>query len=321
MTAKPPNDSDETSLDQAARAAWFYYIAGDTQDQVARKMGISRQRAQRLVSKAVAEGLIRVRLDHRMERCLAMEADLIRKYGLRLCRVAPGLGVGVDPIKAIAPVAAEEFERVLSAPDPIVVGLGTGRALRAMAEALRPMDCPHHRMVSLIGNIAPDGSASSFDVTMRLADKVNAPHYPMPIPVVTSTSAEKKFLVSLPPIKKARELAENAAFTFVGIGQLDGEPPLLKDGFVTRNELDELSDGGAVGEIVGWAYDKSGQYLATELSDRVGGVRVYSNDDRLAVGVAAGVPKRVAIQAALTGRIVNGLITDEDTAEFLLSDD
>ena len=48
-------------LDDAARAGWLYYVAGNTQDQIAAKLGISRQTAQRLVSLAMSEGLIRVR--------------------------------------------------------------------------------------------------------------------------------------------------------------------------------------------------------------------------------------------------------------------
>ena len=56
----------ETSnrLDDAARAGWLYYVAGRTQDEIASTMGISRQSAQRLVSLAVSERLIKVRLDH-----------------------------------------------------------------------------------------------------------------------------------------------------------------------------------------------------------------------------------------------------------------
>jgi len=48
-------------LDDAARAGWLYYVAGRTQDEIAAAMSISRQSAQRLVSLAVAERLIKVR--------------------------------------------------------------------------------------------------------------------------------------------------------------------------------------------------------------------------------------------------------------------
>ena len=69
MTRKSDADSDR--LDDAARAGWLYYIAGNTQDEIAKKLGVSRQTAQRLVSLAVSEKLIKVRLDHPIGRWLA----------------------------------------------------------------------------------------------------------------------------------------------------------------------------------------------------------------------------------------------------------
>ena len=116
-----------TLLDEAARAGWLYYVAGMTQDQIATELGVSRQRAQRLVSKAMAEGLVRVRLGHRIGRCLELETDLIRRFGLQQARVAPDLGAGSDPSRASTVArgwAASRISRVSSSA-PSVVGTGT----------------------------------------------------------------------------------------------------------------------------------------------------------------------------------------------------
>jgi DNA-binding transcriptional regulator LsrR (DeoR family) len=40
---------------------------------------------------------------------------------------------------------------------------------------------------------------------------------------------------------------------------------------------------------------------------------------RLRICIGHGAPKVAALRAALTGRIVNGLVTDEDTAKALLA--
>ena len=62
-------DREESRLDDAARAGWLYYVAGNTQDEIAHKLGISRQSAQRLVSLAISKKLIKVRLDHPIASC------------------------------------------------------------------------------------------------------------------------------------------------------------------------------------------------------------------------------------------------------------
>jgi len=311
-------DPEPTLHDDAARAGWLYYVGGMTQDQIAAELGVSRQRAQRLVSRAMAEGLIQVRLNHRIGACLDLEAALTVRFGLTRARVVPGLGPGADPVRAIAPAAAAELERFLRMPAPLVIGLGTGRAMRGMIDAMVEMEATQHRLVSLIGNIAPDGSASFFDVVMRIADKVRAPHYPMPVPVISPTPEENAAFHRLGPVQKVVALASAADVIFVGVGQMSNDAPLLADGFVTRAELDEMQAAGAAGEVAGWVFDSEGRYLDLGTNTRTGGVRVAPGLDRPAIGIAAGASKEPAIFAALKSRIINGLVTDEPTARLLL---
>ncbi|TIR71834.1 MAG: sugar-binding transcriptional regulator, partial [Mesorhizobium sp.] len=83
-------ETGSTRLDDAARAGWLYYVAGNTQDQIAAKLGISRQTAQRLVSLAMSsEGLIKVRVDHPIANCLDLAARLKSRFALDLVEVVP----------------------------------------------------------------------------------------------------------------------------------------------------------------------------------------------------------------------------------------
>jgi DNA-binding transcriptional regulator LsrR (DeoR family) len=312
------HEPEPTLHDDAARAGWLYYVGGLTQDQIAAELGVSRQRAQRLVSRAMAEGLIQVRLNHRIGACLELEAALTSRFQLTRCRVAPGLGTGIDPARAVAPAAAAELERVLRISTPQVIAFGTGRALRAMAEQFTFAEPVKHRIVSLLGNIAPDGSATLYDVISRIAEKLNATYYPMPVPVISDTPEEREFFMHLRPVRTVFELARKADVTFVGVGQMGPDAPLALDGFVTPDVLGNLQSLGAVGEIGSWIYDRSGRYIDSPRNALVGGVRVEPGQAQPVIAVAAGAAKVPAIHAALLGRIVNGLVTDEPTATALL---
>lgn len=312
-------EPDATLQDEAARAGWLYYVGGMTQDQIASELSVSRQRAQRLVSRAMAEGLIHVRLEHKIGSCLHLEAEMTRRFGLTHCRVAPGLGAGVDPTRAISGPAAALLESFLARPEPLIIALGTGRALRAMVEELTAQECERHRIVSLIGNIAPDGSASFYDVIMRIADKLHAPHYPMPVPVISDSPAERAQFHALRRVQAVVGLAQQADVTFIGVGQMSDDAPLFKDGFVTRGQLSETQGLGAVGEIAGWVYDANGRYIDCPSNERVGGVRIEPHRAAPVIAIAAGVTKVPAIRAALAGGLINGLVTDEPTASALLT--
>ena len=316
MARKP--ESEATRLDDAARAGWLYYIAGNTQDEIASKLGVSRQTAQRLVSLAVSARLIKVRLDHPIAHCLDLSQRLKDKFGLDLCEVVPADPASASTMLGVAEATAAELERRLESRHPIIVALGSGRTLRAAADQLPPMDCPQHKIVSLVGNIATDGSASFYDVITRVADAVRAPHYPMPLPVIASSVSEKKLLLAQKPVKHVIDLAHQADVTFVGVGHLGDSAPLLQDGFVSRDEMRALMKAGAIGEITGWAFDRSGQMVEGLTNDRVASVALDRPAKRLIIGAVMGPANVDALSGALTGRLVNGLITNEAMAERLL---
>ena len=312
-------EADGERLDDAARAGWLYFIAGNTQDQIARKLNTSRPTAQRLVSLALSRRLITFRLDHPIAACMELAALLADRYRLKHCDVVPTDPNNLVSVAGVAASAAAYLERTLAATKPLIIALGTGRTLRAAVDQIRPMECPHHQLVSLVGNIAPDGSASFFDTLTRLADLTKALHYPIPLPVVAATRDERDLLVAIEPVRRVHALAARADLTIVGVGQMDADAQQFIDGFISREELIELMRAGAAGEVVGWAYDHSGRVLSGLTNARITSVPHRPQEDRLVVGVAVGPPKVRSIYSALNGRILTGLITDEATASALLA--
>jgi DNA-binding transcriptional regulator LsrR (DeoR family) len=306
-------------LDDAARAGWLYYVAGNTQDQIAAKLGISRQSAQRLVSLAMSEGLIKVRVDHPIAACLDLATRLAQRFALDLVEVVPSDPASTSTTIGVAEAGAAEIEKRLKSEKPIVMAIGTGRTLKAAIEQLPPMDCPQHRIVSLTGNIAPDGSAAFYNVIFTMADRIKARFFPMPLPVIASSAEERAMLHSQPMIQPTLELAARADVTFVGIGDLGPKAPLHEDGFITDAELKALQKAGGVAEIMGWVFDREGRLIDGVTNDRVASAPLPSRERSLVVALAMGENKLPGILAAVTRRLVNGLITDERTAAALLA--
>ena len=252
---------------------------------------------------AVSEKLIKVRLDHPIAHCMELAARLRERFGLTLCEIVPSDPTSTSGSLGIAEATAADMEQRLKSLHPIVLAIGSGRSLRAAVEQLQPMDCPHHKIVSLVGNIGPDGSASFYDVIVRIADAVQAPHYPLPLPVIASTSHEQRLFFDQPSVRQIVSLAQSADVTYVGIGDLGANPPLLQDGFITRMELQALERAGAVGEIIGWAFDGEGNLIEGLTNDRVASVKLECPARRLTVGVSMGEAKVRAIGAALKGKL------------------
>lgn len=115
-----------------------------------------------------------------------------------------------------------------------------------------------------------------------------------------------------------KPLAEQAKATFVGIGQIAWNAPLHQNGFI-NDEVAELVELGAVGEVAGWAYDRYGVLLQQGTNSRVASVPLEQPAQRLVIGVAGDVKKVEAILAALRGKLISGLIVDEVAAQAILS--
>lgn len=301
-------------LEQAARAAWLAHVAGKTQDEIAGIMGVSRQTAQRLVAQAMAEGLVKIRIDHPFAQCLELAAALRERWGLAFCEIAPSDA----PEAGVPHHTAAAMEDWLRRPEALTLAIGTGRTLRASVAQLPHIDCPQHRIVSLTGNIATDGSTAYYNVLFSLSEMVTARSFPLPLSVILPSVEERLAMTRQPGIRHVIDMSARAEVAFVGVGEMDERAPLMLDGFLTRADLDAVIAAGAVGEITGWAYDGDGQLIPGLSNDRVASAPIPPRDSTLVIASAWGAKKVPALRGALQGRLISGLISDAATAQALL---
>ncbi len=308
----------DRKLDLAARAAWLYYVAGRRQEEIAAQLNVSRQAVQRLVSLAVSEKLIKFRLDHPIAECMALGEELCARFALDYCSVQPTDLSSEQPGAGIAIAAAEHLTTYLAEREPLIVAFSTGRTLRAVADEMPAMDCPQHKLVSLVGTISRDGQASSYEVVRRFAERTGAQCFPIPTPVVANSVEERRLLQSQRSFAVVRELASRAVVAFVGVGNIGWQSPMHRDHFVTDQEISELIDQGAVGEIAGWAYDSAGRIVESSINERNAALPLTDLKNTRMIGVSGSPDRVIAISAALRGGLLGGLITDERTALALL---
>ena len=113
-------------------------------------------------------------------------------------------------------------------------------------------------------------------------------------------------------------LASKADISFVSISPLLIDSPFLREGFMEKAELEKLIMTGACGEILGQVFDEHGTIINSTFNERLAGVRIEPPTSRLIIGISGGSSKHRPILAALRGQWINGLVTDEITARYLL---
>lgn len=310
----------ERRLDLAARAAWLYHAKGQRQDEIARALNISRQVVQRLIAMAASEHLIRFQLVYSLAECVDLGERLRDRFGLDYVEIVPSVASRADNIISVATAAAFFLESLFSQTEPTTVGIGGRRVISQAAVRVTPMDRPMHRLVSLMGNITREGRAGHYDVILGLAERINAQCYPLPMPVVANTVEEKTLLQAQMSIRAALDLIKEASALMMGICHVTPDAPFYRDGFITKEELKKVIAAGAVGELLGYCFDAEGNLLDVGYHERLTSFRLPSPATRRTLIVQCGLERVPAIRAALTGRLANGLITDEETAAHLLDE-
>ncbi|WP_111412616.1 sugar-binding transcriptional regulator [Billgrantia lactosivorans] len=315
-------DKFELKLDQAARAAWLSYVGGRTQDEIASQLGVSRPGVQRLLALARQEGLVKVHIDHPLANCMVMSDAILQRFGLEFCDVVPA-----DPeapessAHYLAVAGAERLSKLIERSEPLTLSLGTGRSVRATVESLSRIERPQHRFVSLVGNVARDGSANRYDGVMVLADKTGGERFLLPAPVVAGTVEEKEAMLGQRLFQAIVEVAKDAEAAYIGVGRIDRQATLFQDHFISEAELDELLARQAVGELLGWPLDRHGEVIDCSITRRVTSLPLAMFRDQTLVALAGGRDKGPAILAALRGGWLKGLVTDESAARFILERD
>ena len=248
-----------------------------------------------------------------------MLAEALReRFDLAYCAVEPVDPTADSPRASIAAGAAEYLSTFLAQKSPLVIAFSTGRTLRAMVEEVPVIACPQHKIISLVGAITREGLASSYEVVMKLAERTGAQCFPMPTPVIASSVEERRLLQTQRSYTKIQGLGEQVTAAFVGISEIGWQAPIHRDQFITDRELADLIDKGAVGEIAGWAFDSSGRLVESDTNDRNAGLPLSELGKAAIIGIGGGFKKVTAIRSALCGRLISGLITDEQTAAAVL---
>ncbi|WP_158785223.1 sugar-binding transcriptional regulator [Pantoea sp. BAV 3049] len=309
----------DKKLDQAARAAWMYYVAGETQHDIADKLGVSRQVAQRLIALAAEQGLVSVNITHPVADCMTLAQQLKERFDLQVCQVVPSSGVEGDGLqKMIAVAGAEVMAQTLKLDQAQIVAVGSGRTLRATIDELPEFDKPQHSCVSLIGAIASDGSCTRYDVPLWMAEKTQGRYFILPAPLYADSAEDRDLWCNHRIYRTVTEKSEQADVLFVGIGQVNAGCPLNADGFISDRQVATLESQGVAAEIVGHFIGQNGERLNSELDERLTSVRLTAHSGRNIIAFAGGSDKHQAIAAVLKGRWVRGLITDEESARFAL---
>lgn len=304
--------------DDLIEAAWLYHIGQMSQEEVSRRMGLSRFKVLRLLAEARERGLVRITLEHETARTLALADRLTRRYGLTEAQVAPDAGEGEAAARrAVGQLAAGYLARI-GRDGPLTVGVGWGRTVAAMADAVSGLRNPALRFVSLMGSMTRASATSPLDVCVRLAALTGGSAVFLPAPFLADSAEDAACIMAQRLVAEALEVARGAGHMIVSVGECTPGALLATSGVLSPADAAELAAAGAVADTTGKFFRADGTLAPTGLNDRAPSIGLADLRRSDVLLLAAGAPKARAARAVLSAGFVDRLIVDEALASLLL---
>ena len=305
--------------DDVAQAAWLYYVGNLSQQDVSKRLGISRFKVLRMLADARQQGLVRISVEHRTARTLSLADELMSAFGLQEAQVAPVDGDEDLARNAVAILASGYLSRIAGGEGPMTVGVGWGRTLSAMADNLTGVRNSDLTFVSLMGSVTHASHTAPGDVCVRLAAQTGGRAVLMPAPFVTDSEAACKGIMSQRLVRDAMAVASAADHALMSVGECREGAILFDSDIFSADQIRQLQDADVVGDCCGVFYKADGTIADVELNRCTPCVRPVDMARMDTVLLAGGLNKLAATLAVLRAGFVKRLFVDDGLAVALLA--
>ncbi|MFQ3565855.1 MAG: sugar-binding domain-containing protein [Aggregatilineales bacterium] len=304
--------------DLLVRMARLHYEDNLSQREIAKQLQISVSSVSRALKQARDQGIVEIRIHDPGSRIASLEASLKKRYGLEAAVVVASAS-SEEATRASLGRAVADFVGTFIHKDSII-GVSDGMTVAAVATSLRAPQPLNVQVVPLVGGVGmPDMYTHPIEVASTVARNLGGITRQLNAPAIVQDAIIRVALLSNPVVSSVFQLIEQCDVAIVGVGAVTEETAMVRNGVMTPLEIEQARMLGAVGAICARFYDAEGMPIHSDLDDRT----VSASIDQLrriqhTIAVAIGTSKTAAIRAALRGKIVRALGTDQTTAADIL---
>lgn len=300
--------------------ARLYHVHGVRQREIGTRLGMSQARVSRVLRQAEELGIVRTVIAVPDGLYPELEEAIERQFGLRQVHVVDA-AAGPEVASVLGRAAARQLGDAMVG--AVTVGFTSwSRTLQTMAFALPELPRTRTRhVVEMLGDLgSPSMQHSAARSTQAMATALGAEPVFLRTPGVVATASLRASALRDVHIQRALGLLDDLDIAFVGVGPPSVHSQLQAgDSYFSPDQLAEVRAAGAVSQLNQRFLDQDGRPLRTVLDDLVVGSSLEQlSSARRRIVVAGGENKQAPIAAALRGGWIDVLVTDLDTARYLV---
>ncbi|NBI28512.1 sugar-binding transcriptional regulator [Chengkuizengella marina] len=309
---------EKEKLNKMIEVSKLYYLLDYNQNDIAKKLGISRPTVSRLLQQAKQEGIVEIKIKDPTENVENLSQKLEQKFNLKKAIVThvPQYEDGI--IKTyLGEKTASYLHEIVK--DDDIIGVTWGTTMHHVAVELKQKAVKNVKVVQLKGSVSHSETNTYANEILYLFGKAfeTSPIH-LPLPAIVDHVVVKQAMEADRHINKILELGKQSNIALYTIGPIKSESLLFKLGYFTDEDL-EMIYSKAVGDICSKFFDRDGEICSKELNARTLGIALDElKKKEYSILVAGGAQKVEGIYGALKGGFTNVLVTDQFTAQFLI---
>ena len=303
------------------KIAWAYYINNNTQQQIADKMNLSRVKVTRYLQKARDMGIVKISVALDDAYCFEKEERLKELLKIDEVSVIPSIDNEQKCDNGVGVASATRLNQLLTADD--ILGVAWGLTLYIIAKNLKPVKRKNGKqieVVQLMGGLTNSDKVNPEEIVKMIASRLDARGNWMNMPAIVGSKQARDILMNDASVAQIFQKTKECTICLLGLGNLTEASSLYLTGSYSKEDLRVLKEAGAVGDILSRPYDIYGNPIEIPLSERI--IAVQLNEIKMIkkrIAVAVGGSKVKTIIGASRGQYINELITDELTADNIIS--
>ena len=308
---------DANTRNEYTKVAYYYYKLGMTQDDIAKKLSMSRQRVNRILKKCLETGIVKIVIQEYEHQNVELEIQLETLLGLNEIIIVNNTDVEIN--EAIGTAASSYLERVIK--DKDIIGFSRGRALSSLVNNLQPIERKDLIVTQLVGGLnAEEAHINSDDIVRHSSEVLHAKPCFMYAPIILENKQLRDSLMKEGFLSRVYDTMKACTIALVGIGDMSNNSVFVHRKYISKSEYDILQSNKSVGEICTHYFDVNGKIIESGINDRVLAIDMDSYKKiPLRIGVGGGPEKLSAIIGAARGSLINVLITDLETAHAIVA--
>lgn len=315
--------SDPYTESQVRDIAWMHYVGGLTQAQIAERRGLSKMKVHRMVQAAHENGIVKIFVDAVPNDCLDLETELMRRFNLKTCVIVPDTDLpktmdGTLPV--VASAGASFLRGQLETTQPTVIGIGSGRTMSEVVNALPSIRRRRAEFISATGEFAALRAANPFEVIHTLIQKTEGKGFAFTAPLIVDHVDDRSLFLRQRSVRRSFERLQEASMIMIGIGHIGPGSFFQTFDLLDDQEQSELSRSNVVADLAGNLVDVDGQFVDTGVAKRMLGMERSLLRSKEITAICAGLEKAKAAHAALCTGCLSGFISSKVVAERILSD-